>query len=221
MHRLIWLIALVIPVLLVAGCDDDDETVTGSGEIVTETRDVEGFDEIEVIGFGRVLIDVTGSESLTIKGDDNVLPLLETSVSGDRLKLKAPPDTRFDLSEMVVYRVTAAELSGLSVVASADISATNVDAERFEIDVTGSGDIDVIGRSGSIDVEVAGSGNVDAAKLLASRGDVEIAGSGEVTINASESLDVSIAGSGDVRYLGQPALERSISGSGNISQAEG
>jgi hypothetical protein len=220
MRRRPWLVALTIPVLLIAGCDDDVTTVTGSGEIVTEGREVTGFDEIEVTGLGQVVVEVTGTESLTVEGDDNVLPLLETEVSDGRLELRVPADTRFDLTEMVVYRVTASELSGLSVVASADIRATGIDAESFEIDIAGSGDIEVAGRTGSIDIEIAGSGNVDAAEVLASRGEVDIAGSGDVTLNASETLDVAINGSGNVKYLGRPELDQSINGSGTISRVE-
>ena len=40
--------------LAVVACDGDDSRVSGSGAIVTESRQVEGFDEIVVSEFGRV-----------------------------------------------------------------------------------------------------------------------------------------------------------------------
>ncbi len=82
---LLWMTLLV---LATTACDTfERETIDGSGTIVDQTRQVEGFDRIEISGQGQLDISLTGSESLMITADDNLLDLIESTVSGDRLLL--------------------------------------------------------------------------------------------------------------------------------------
>ncbi len=50
------------------------ETVTGSGNVITETRDVSGFSRIEMLSSGEIVVRVGDVETLTISGEDNLLP---------------------------------------------------------------------------------------------------------------------------------------------------
>ena len=69
--------------------------VRGSGDIVKESRDVDGFDRIVVTGAGTVIITQGGSESLTIETDDNLMEYIETEVSGNTLEIGFTRDTAF------------------------------------------------------------------------------------------------------------------------------
>ena len=54
--------------------------VVGSGKVVSETREVSGFTSVSVSGSGQAQITVGDSDSLVIEAEDNILPLIETSV---------------------------------------------------------------------------------------------------------------------------------------------
>ena len=68
----------LIGLILLTACSlssiqDSGETITGSGNVVTENRPVSGFDGVSHTGIGRVIITQGEEESLTIEADDNIL----------------------------------------------------------------------------------------------------------------------------------------------------
>src|SRR5262249_20664375 len=80
----VLLVALLITILgfIFAG-----RYVIGSGKAQTISRPVAGFTQISLEGQGALTIQQTGTDSLTIEADDNILPLLTSEVSNDRLTL--------------------------------------------------------------------------------------------------------------------------------------
>jgi hypothetical protein len=193
--------------------------VRGSGNVITEMRDVTGFSEIVVGGSGVVRVDVTGTESLSIEAEDNIMPLLETTVTNGRLVL----DTTRSISPTVdvVYTITAATLEGLEVSGSAAVDASGIDATDFSVHISGSGDVVAAGTlDGLLSISISGSGEFDGESLTAPDGNVEISGSGSAVVDVTENLEVSVSGSGNVDYLGTPAVDIDTSGSGNVSQRD-
>jgi hypothetical protein len=71
--------ALITVALLVTACS----VTRGSGQLTTESRPVSGFTKVELSGTGELTIEQTGTESLTISAEDNILPRLTSEVSGD------------------------------------------------------------------------------------------------------------------------------------------
>lgn len=203
--------------LLLVGCDDViSEGVRGSGNVITESRTASGFDEIVLLGSGNVNVSITGSESVNIEAEDNIMPLLTTEVRSGRLELGS--DEPFSATRSITYTITAASLVGVTINGSGNITASDVDASSFEVTVNGSGDVEPTGTGGELTVNINGSGNYRGANLVASAGDIGISGSGSAVVNVTDDLAVRISGSGNVEYLGNPVLSTETSGSGSVSQ---
>ena len=205
--------------LLIAGCDEIGDTfdgVRGSGNVITEERDVSGFNEIVVLGSGDVTVSVTGTESLTVEAEDNIMPLLTTEVRNGRLELGAKES--FSATEGVKYTITAAALNGIKISGSGDVDATGIDTESFRVEISGSGDVAAGGASTHLDVGISGSGRFDGEGVVAASGEVGVSGSGTAAVNVSDNLDASVSGSGAIEYIGDPAVDSSTSGSGTISR---
>src|SRR4028119_1305483 len=60
--------------------------VSGSGNIVSEKREINDFQAINVGGVFQVEITAQKDFSVEIEADDNVLPLIKTRVSGSVLE---------------------------------------------------------------------------------------------------------------------------------------
>jgi hypothetical protein len=210
------LLGIVIAALLVAACDDILDSEKGSGNVTTETREVSGFTEIVVLGSGEVTVDVTGSESLTIEAEDNIIPLLSTEVEGGRLELGAK--SSISPTEPIRYTITSADLEGVTISGSGDIRASGIDSGTFAVEINGSGSVTPTGTTSTLSVEISGSGEYAGTDLTATTGEVQISGSGDAVMNVTDELDIRISGSGNVAYLGDPDVSQSISGSGDVTQ---
>ena len=68
------------------------------------------------------------------------------------------------------------------------------------------------------EVEVSGSGDVEAYDLKTEKAELKIAGSGSIGISVEKEIIARVSGSGDIKYKGQPRIEDiKVSGSGQIS----
>jgi hypothetical protein len=193
--------------------------VQGSGDVITESRDVAGFDVVALTGSGRVDIEVTGTESLTIEAEDNIMPLLRSRVRNGRLTL----DTTRSISPTVevVYTITAASLRGVEVSGSGEVDAVGVEGDDFSVDISGSGEVTLEGQlSGRLSLSISGSGAFDGESLTVPEAEVDVSGSGDAVVNATDVLDVSVSGSGNVEYIGSPEVNEDISGSGEVQQRD-
>lgn len=206
--------AVVLAALSATACGSDLDSIRGSGDVRTEERAVSGFDEILLEGGGSIVVDVSGTESLTIEADDNLLPLLTSEVVGGRLELR----TRESIapSRPIVYTISAVAFEGISIVGGGDLVATDLDCNSFDASIAGAGDLDLSGRCDRLDLAITGAGDFAGASFEVVAADIDISGSGEVVVNATDELVVRITGSGDVGYLGDPSTDVDISGSGDV-----
>ena len=227
----------IVLALTITGCIVviNGESVQGSGNIISQEREVAVFSKVRLKGSGKVFLTPGETQSLEIKTDDNIMPLIETEVSGNRLTI-SHGSHRLRPTSFEVY-ITIKTLKGVGISGSGDITGVG----RFETDslyaeISGSGDVELevltdfletrISGSGSVDlagkteefrVSVSGSGKINAFEVDARHVSVRVSGSGDCRISASESLDARISGSGDVYYRGQPKIDANISGSGSLN----
>jgi hypothetical protein len=190
--------------------------VVGSGHTASEARPVRDFDEVVLSGSGTLDITQTGEESLVIQADDNILPLLTSEVSGQRLTLGTKSNTSISTRSPIVYRLTVKHLGGLTVSGSGDATATGITSPSLAVRISGSGDVTLAGTADSVTVTISGSGAYRGGDFTTQTATVSVTGSGGARVNASEQLTVRVSGSGSVEYSGNPAVTQRISGSGSV-----
>jgi hypothetical protein len=239
-----WRIGLAPATLLLAGCGlltGEGNLIRGSGEIVSEARDVSGFEAVALLGSGEVIITQGESEGLVIEADDNLLPLITSEVRGGTLELGFDRANWADViqpSTPILYMVAVRDLNALDLAGSGRIEAASLSAESLRLTISGSGDIALeqvsaselnaalpgsgnmllTGEAERQVVSLAGSGTYEAGDLESQSAEVTLSGSGNVTVWVREALDVRLSGSGTVNYFGTPAVgQRDISGSGDIN----
>jgi hypothetical protein len=206
---------LIVPLLLSLTACEWLRGVEGSGTRKEEKREGKNFNALRVSGAYDLTVTLGEDESLTLSGDDNLLPLIETSVEGGVLIVK----NRKSISPKLPLRLTisAKALRELKVSGSLRGSVTGLDTDVFGLVASGSCRLTLAGRADALTMSVSGSGSLDAAGLRAKVATVKISGSGDADVEVSESLSVKISGSGKVRYGGEPKnVDRDISGSGSV-----
>ena len=122
------LVGCVIVMGLLSACsiNGNGKGVKGSGVVKTETRDVRGFRSIQLSSLGSVTVTQTGRESLTIQAEDNLLPLLESSVKDGVLYLATIGDTNISPTETIRYEVEVRDLPCTDVCGMNTASPCNV-----------------------------------------------------------------------------------------------
>jgi hypothetical protein len=188
----------------------------GSGQLATQSRQVSGFTSVELTGVGELRIDQTGTESLTVSAEDNLLPLLTSKVEGDTLILGKKPNTRIVSTKPITYTLTMKDVTGLAVSGSGTINAPKLTTAALRIEISGSGVITTGGTADDQNLEIAGSGRYLADGLTSKTVSAEISGSGTASVVASDALDVKISGSGTLTYSGNPQVTQEVSGSGRL-----
>jgi Putative auto-transporter adhesin, head GIN domain len=215
------------------------EKVVGEGPMVTQLRSISGFKGVSVGISGQVNYKIDPVYKVELIGQQNILDVLETRLSGDELIVKIRDGKRVKSHEAIVVNISGPFANWVNLSGSAEFNLTgNLVATSLDLRVSGSGNIRVqqavvseqlkatISGSGNIailagtgkneNLRVSGSGNIDIANLVAERGVVEISGSGNTKVHLTQVLDASISGSGSVLYRGTPAVSTHVSGSGSV-----
>jgi carbon monoxide dehydrogenase subunit G len=198
-----------------AGCEAMNP-IPGSGTIVTESRTVQEFSGVRVVGAANVVYTVAEEASCEIEADDNLLPLIETVVEDGTLKIQFAGSLQ--PTATIQVRLAGPPLKSFGIVGSGKFTASEVDPERFDFSITGSGTGELSGQTKQFQVSVSGSGKIVAPELKTTDASVKIAGSGSADLHVDNSLKVSISGSGKVSYSGDATASNSIAGSGKVEK---
>jgi hypothetical protein len=233
------LAALVLSAIVLPACGAG---AAGSGKPATEARTVAEFQAVRLSGSMDLQVRQGAQQALQVQADDNLLPLLETTVESVggvptldvRWKRGHYVDTRHNVKVSVVLpRLSAVQAAGagdirieafttpalkVSLSGSGDARFEGLNTEDLGISISGSGDVSGNGKATRLAVSVAGSGDVSLAELRAEDVSVSIAGSGDAAVQAHKTLDVSVAGSGDVTYTGNAAVKSRVAGSGSVTR---
>jgi hypothetical protein len=213
--------------------------VKGKGDVVSETRNVSGFNAISLSMEGEVFFTPDSVYSVEIQAQQNILDVIETQVEGGTLVLKTQDHTVLGNHDPIRIYIHAPSIKGLDVSGSGNIQAGAVmDQPDLNYNISGSGNItidelkskqlygrisgsgNITGNAGSSDyanLTISGSGNLNFLDIIADTAYVTISGSGDINVYAVKYLDVTISGSGNVRYNGNPVVNMHISGSGNVA----
>lgn len=194
------------------------ETVSGSRNVVSETREVSGFTAVSLQGAGAVIIDQTGSELLTITADDSFLPYLVTEVRRGTLYIRVEEQAVFTNVTELTFHINATALNSVELSGAGSVSVSHLDAENWRASLPGAGSITVSGRAAAQTVTLTGAGNYQAADLESQEATIRSSGAGMAVVRVSDKLDVTIDGLGTVEYIGNPTVTQTINGLGRVSQ---
>jgi hypothetical protein len=129
--------------------------IVGSGNIISQSRDVPEFSRIHLKGIGRVILEQSHVSSVSIKTDDNIQPLIQTVVQDNTLVIS---HESFNLKPTILeFHLNVPQPQGISISGSGDCHLSISESLRAEI--TGSGNIIYTGRP-RIESLIKGSGSV-------------------------------------------------------------
>ncbi len=212
------LLPLLAGGFVVSGCaiGGGATTVRGSGHVKTERRTVAVFDQVAFSGVGQLTITQTGKESLTVEADDNLLPLLTSSVSGGTLQLGVKENTELQSATILKFNVTVKALKGISLSGAGNAKVDTLITPALKVTLSGAGHLAVTGRADGQDVTLSGVGSYDGSQFSTKTAKVIISGTGNAIVQVSATLDAEVSGVGSVDYIGNPRVTQHVTGLGSV-----
>ncbi|MCP2727396.1 GIN domain-containing protein [Limnofasciculus baicalensis] len=201
-----------------AACSLNWNGIRGSGIIKTESREVTTFSSISFKSVGKLKIQQTGKESLTIIAEDNILPILDGHVSGQTLYISNANKSSIDPTQPIEFIVEVKSLERLDINGVGSIEVKDIQGKRLSVSLDGVGSIAIAGNVDVLDLSLSGVGSFNGAELKAKQATVRNKGIGSAVVNVSEQLDATVSGVGSIEYIGSPQVKESVKGMGAIKK---
>jgi hypothetical protein len=214
--------------------------VRGSGNIITQTREVGNFDTINVEYPAKILIIQGDTESVEIEADDDLLPELQTQVKNHTLEIfyKKTGDKHINPTQPVMITVIVKDLAEVDFTSAGELTIkglktdklevalsgagnlklNDIDAKNLVVNLSGAGSMDAFGTTDDLDVNISGFGGFNGAELHVKTANVTISGAGSATVWVDDELNAEISGAGSVNYYGSAKVTKQINGIGGVNQ---
>jgi len=203
-------------ILFTAGCRWGG--IVGNGHIVTDTRSVSDFSEIQADG-GFQIEWRSGPPSLSITTDENLLRYVDSQNVDHRLQLHSHGNIWS--SHGIKVAISSSTRSGAKLTGAARLTANQLSGDRFAIESTCAAKVFLDGSVDELVTDMTGASRLQAESLQTKTAEISSTGASHAEVAVSETLKVSITGAGKVIYSGNPpTIEKHISGAGSIRHKE-
>lgn len=191
----------------------------GEGSIVEDSRNVSSFYTLQSDGSTDVQIYASKTNKVVVSGYQNLVPVFETNVSGDKLTLKFKEKYINVRNNNIKVTVYTTNLNMVRINGSGNITiGDSLASKTMQAEINGSGNM-YFGKNlfNEMDLHVNGSGNINAYQAAGKTVTANISGSGNIKTTVLETLNAKISGSGDIEYSGNPtSVNINTSGSGKV-----
>ncbi len=206
--------------------------------IGTSASNPGAFEGVTLAGPDNIIFTTGDEFSIRAEGDAKVIEQLRYKISGDQIKIGRDNNNMSwgDSGKATIYlsapSLNSAKLAGsgnmeidamttesakLSIAGSGNIRVAKVETTSLSSKIAGSGNLALAGTAESIDISIAGSGDISGKDLNAETVDISVAGSGDVELSSDGSVNAKVMGSGDVRIHGDAKCRSRATGSGDIT----
>ncbi len=205
------------------GCDVFLDKVKGSGNIVSEERNVKSFNEIQVGSNFEVFLQESDKPGLVIEADDNLISFIDTEVRGKTLRISAAANFQTQQRPRVYIAYSslkALKLSGAAKLRSDEtLQAKNLDlslsgasvifldvlVDDIEVRASGASKVHLTGVAEELSVRLSGASRLYADELEAEDANMRLSGSSKAEVWVSDEISARTSGASHVLYSGSPS----------------
>jgi hypothetical protein len=195
-------IILATVLLFSFNCSAQNAPLKGSGNIVSKTFALAGFDQLAMEDLdGIILVEVGKPFSITADIDDNLSGLLDVSVAGGRLTvlLKGNRNNRLYIEDTKIsIKICLPSLTDVFHRSNGRLTINNIDGKYLKIKNTGNGSAILNGSIDELDIVCRGNGSVNAGNLTIKNLTVKRSGNGNVYANAGTVVTAQNTGNGNL-----------------------
>jgi hypothetical protein len=182
--------------VIIAGLFISCYSFCGNGDIVSQERNIEGFNGVVLEGIGDINIHFSENYRVTVTTDSNIQNLVIAKANDTILYIDEKRVEGFRPTELII-----------------DVYMPVIKS----IVLKGVGNIHISNGNGSdLTIELSGVGNINAQNYQVENGIVKLTGVGDVKIWAAITLNGSLDGVGNISYKGNPTMNIRTKGFGKV-----
>lgn len=215
----------------------ESQVILSPGNVLSETRKLDEFNCVRFNGIGAGRISTGEDHSITIRADENLLPLVQTQVHDRVLTIgfqdgTFQPHQPFTLSyevslndlecvtnagagEMEVQAIST-DAMRIELLGTGNVRLEDIKADELDVHLNGVGSIYASGFTDMQNLSLSGAGSYNALELFSQHAIVDLSGVGDAVIQVSDTLAVDLSGVGSIRYTGDPQLMPHLTGLGSL-----
>lgn len=210
---------------------------TGSGNIISESKDLSAFHGVEASGPFSVEIRQGEPQKVTVEADDNLMKYVNLKVRDNILEASIKHGSFTDAHFKLL--ITVPVVDNLSATSAADIEIFGMLTDQNKIKLTASSagsihgqvdapavmassssgsEITVSGNTKKITAEASSGASVKANQLLSEQADAQASSGASIHVHASVSLNARASSGGNVSYRGGAAVTKTESSGGEVEK---
>lgn len=214
--------------LLLSACG-----VAGSGQVTTLTPSLPAFKRVS-IGGGAAARGTVGAQALTIRIDDNLASLLETTVENEVLIVRPrglllPTVYEVNVTNPVFEGVTATGGTNLQVPATAvdafeltasggsNVNVTGIASRSLRVTASGGSNVIATGAATSGEADLGGGSNVNLRGVPLDTLTVTLSSGSELTASVATRLSGNASGGSSIVVSGMPTNQVTTSGGSTVT----
>jgi hypothetical protein len=210
--------------------------VRGSGNVISQERQVSGFDRISVSGGMQLMLSQGDEEMLVIEAEDNIMPYIESFVEDGLLVVSYERGRSFHTTQSVRVHAIMVEVREIIGSGGSQIQTKNIQSDSLSIVVSGGGggefmsiDTDhlsvnfsggsrgtISGRAAEQVVSVSGGGRYHADEVESNSTRINLSGGAGGTVWVNDRLDATLSGGSLLEYYGNPRVTEQLSGGSRV-----
>jgi hypothetical protein len=202
-------VVAAIVAALAAGCGQ-----IGSGERLTEERDIDAATRIEVSAGIALTVRIGEPPAATVSAQENILPLIALEVEDGTLRIE--PTQPFTSSERVEVAVTIPGLEELTASGGAAVELVDAALDQLTVDLSGGsrlfGGTSVTG----LVLDASGGSRAELDGLTATTVEVDASGGSVAELRATGSVTGSASGGAHVSVRGGATVSVDASGGASV-----
>lgn len=232
----IALFSSICMLVLASSCIDNLKSITGSGNVVSQTRNVGPFSEVDAENGMDVIIEQGDVQSLVVEADDNLQEHILTTVNGNTLHITSDFNNFINSTRNIRIKMPKIDAltasSGVSLTSKGILKGTSIDLEtnsgssmtvevEFE-DVEGESSsgstMKVSGKAMKASFSSSSGSTIEAGNLMANEVQADASSGSSINVKPIVKLKGEASSGGSVNYSGSPKeVIRDESSGGSVS----
>lgn len=180
-------------------------TVRGSGNFKSESRNIDRYEAIDVFGTYDIEVISRQNSAFQISGDDNILPLIKTEVRDKTLYIYVDRDTNISPKLRLKIKTSSDRIDKISSQGVNNLTVDRLDNNVFSLLQNGTGNTKLYGKTNKFLIKINGSIYINAINFYSQQVAIKLLGTSQIDVYANEELKLDILGMGKVNYYGDPS----------------